>query len=112
MLEKYLEMRAKHPQWFCNLDICIGALSELVLSGYIFVLPRRDREGRRVIFSVARNIDHTRHTNSDAMRAHIITFEVGLRIFILDEEIFFFWHYWQMEKTKLEALPTFLTVHT
>ena len=40
------------------------------------MLPERDREGRRVVFSVARNLDPARHSNSDAMRAHIITFEV------------------------------------
>ena len=81
MLEKYLEMRAENPQWFCNLDIENSALSELVSSGYIFVLPQRDTEGRRVIFSMARNLDPARHTNSDAMRAHIMTFEVHLSFF-------------------------------
>ena len=71
-------------------------------NGYLFALPERDAEGRRVIFSVARldtktmiifdnknndsdddgglvvrrNLDPTRHTNSDALKAHIITFEV------------------------------------
>ena len=78
MLEKYVEMRTEHPQWFCNLDIQNCSLSELVSSGYIFVLPQRDAEGRRVIFSVARLLDPARHTNSDAMRAHILTFEVSI----------------------------------
>ena len=76
MLEKYVEMRTEYPHWFCNLDIQNCSLSELVRSGYIFVLPQRDAEGRRVIFSVARLLDPARHTNSDAMRAHILTFEV------------------------------------
>ena len=52
-------------------------MSELVINGYIFVLPERDQKGRRVIFSGARNLDPARHSNSDAMRAHILTFEVS-----------------------------------
>ena len=76
MLEKYLKMRVSHPKWFQNLDIQDPLLSELVHNGYIFVLPERDLEGRRVVFSVARKLDPARHSNSDAMRAHILTFEV------------------------------------
>ena len=52
-------------------------MSELVHNVYIFVLPERDQEGRKVVFSVARNLDPARHSNSDAMRAHILTFEVS-----------------------------------
>jgi len=81
VLEKYLHMRCSHPAWFQNLDIRDKHLAELVNSGYIFVLPERDKEGRRVIFSVARNLDPARHDNSDAMRAHILTFEA-----LLEEE--------------------------
>ena len=70
-------MRCSHPKWFQNLDIQDPLVSELVHNGYIFVLPERDQEGRRVVFSVARNLDPARHSNSDAMRAHILTFEVS-----------------------------------
>ena len=31
---------------------------------------------QRVVFSVAKNLDPTRHFNSDVRRAHILTFEV------------------------------------
>jgi len=82
VLEKYLHMRCSHPKWFQNLDIQDPLVAELVLGGYLFVLPERDKEGRRVVFSVARNLDPSRHSNSDAMRAHIITFEALLE----DEE--------------------------
>merc|ERR1719430_2355081 len=81
VLEKYLAMRGEHPHYFRRLDIRSSAVNELVHNGYLFVLPERDKEGRRVIFSVARNLDPSRHTNSDAMRAHIITFEA-----LLEEE--------------------------
>lgn len=82
VLEKYLTMRVQHPNWFQNLDIRDPAIYELVTNGYLFVLPERDTFGRKVIFSVAKNLDPTRHTNSDAMRAHLITFEALLE----DEE--------------------------
>jgi len=81
VLEKYLAMRMEHPHYFRQLDIRIPAVYELVHNGYLFALPDRDAEGRRVIFSVARNLDPTRHTNSDALKAHIITFEA-----LLEEE--------------------------
>ena len=79
-------MRCSHPKWFQNLDIQDPLLSELILSGYIFVLPERDREGRRVVFSVARNLDPARHSNSDAMRAHIITFEVRNNVYDISNQ--------------------------
>lgn len=79
VLEKYLTMRCSHPKWFQNLDIQDPLLAELIHKGYIFVLPEKDSEGRRVVFSVARNLDPTRHSNSDAMRAHILTFEALLQ---------------------------------
>lgn len=82
VLEKYLIMRVQHPNWFQRLDIRDPAIHELVTNGYLFVLPERDHNGRKVIFSVARNLDPSRHTSSDAMRAHLITFEALLE----DEE--------------------------
>lgn len=82
VLEKYLIMRVQHPNWFQRLDIRDPAVHELVTNGYLFVLPERDHNGRKVIFSVARNLDPSRHTSSDAMRAHLITFEALLE----DEE--------------------------
>ena len=50
---------------------------ELIESGYIFVLPDRDANGRRVVFSVARALDPSKHNTSHVVRAHIATFEVG-----------------------------------
>lgn len=81
MLEKYMVMRAQHPQWFQQLDIRQPALADLVARGYLFALPERDAMGRRVVFSVASALDPQRHTSSDAMRAHIMTFEA-----LLEEE--------------------------
>ena len=50
---------------------------ELIQSGYIFVLPERDRAGRRVVWSVARALAPARHNTSHVLRAHIATFEVS-----------------------------------
>ena len=55
---------------------------ELIESGYIFVLPERDRHGRRVVFSVAQKLDPNKHNTSHVVRAHIATFEVRKNILI------------------------------
>ena len=54
------------------------ALSDLVDRGYIYVLPDRDRHGRRVIFSQAAAFDPSKYSTSDMMRAHVMTFETLL----------------------------------
>jgi len=82
MMERYLKMRMAHPKWFQNLDIEDPLVRELIESGYIFVLPERDRHGRRVVFSVARKLDPAKHNTSHVVRAHIATFETLLK----DEE--------------------------
>merc|ERR1712127_559675 len=78
ILDKYLTMRCQYPSWFQNLDCKDAALSELIDLGYIFALPNRDSQGRRVIFSKASAFDPSRFTTSDMMRAHILTFETLL----------------------------------
>ena len=52
-------------------------VAELIQSGYIFVLPQRDRHGRRVVFSVAKMLDPSKHNTSHVVRAHIATFEAS-----------------------------------
>lgn len=79
MLERYLKMRLAHPKWFQNLDIQDPMVQELIESGYIFVLPERDSQGRRVVFSVARVLDPSKHNTSHVVRAHIATFETLLQ---------------------------------
>ena len=55
-------------------------VQELIESGYIFVLPERDSQGRRVVFSVARVLDPSKHNTSHVVRAHIATFEVTISL--------------------------------
>jgi len=78
ILDKYLTMRCQYPSWFQNLDCRDQALSDLVDRGYIYVLPDRDRHGRRVIFSQAAAFDPSKYSTSDMMRAHVMTFETLL----------------------------------
>ena len=77
-LDKYVQMRATHPEWFRNLDIRDPKLRELMSSGYLIVLPDRDDNGRRVVFSRAAALDVSRFTATDIMRAHILTYETLL----------------------------------
>ena len=58
------------------------SISELIRSGYLFVLPQRDASGRRVVFSQAGSLDASKFTAADVMRVHLLTWERLL----LDEE--------------------------
>ncbi len=81
VLDKYLRMRSQHPSWFASLDVREPKLNKLINDGYIFVLPRRDANGRRVVYSRAAAMDATVCTAADVMRAHLLTFEA-----LLEEE--------------------------
>lgn len=78
VIDKYVHMRTHHPEWFHGLDIQDPKMRELMSSGYLFVLPQRDGNGRRVIFSRASAVDAGRFTACDIMRAHILVYETLL----------------------------------
>ncbi len=78
VLDKYVHMRTQHPDWFRRLDVRDQKIRDLLTSGYLFVLPGRDRNGRRVLFSRAAALDATRFSAVDVMRAHILTYETLL----------------------------------
>merc|ERR1719361_1753560 len=82
VLDNYVKFRTNSPEWFENLDIQDERISELILSGYLFVLPQRDASGRRVVFSRAASLDASKFTAADVIRAHLLTFECLL----FDEE--------------------------
>lgn len=83
VLDKYLKMRSQNPQWFHSLDIREPKLNQLISDGYCFVLPERDSNGRKVIYSKASAMDASLFTASDVMRAHFLTFEALLE----DEDV-------------------------
>jgi hypothetical protein len=78
VLDKYLRMRSANPGWFASLDIQEPKLNKLISDGYIFVLPQRDSNGRKVVYSRAASMDANHFTAADVMRAHLITFEALL----------------------------------
>jgi len=82
VLDNYIRFRTNTPEWFHNLDIQDERISDLIRSGYLFVLPQRDASGRRVVFSRAASLDASKFTAADVMRVHLLTFESLL----IDEE--------------------------
>ncbi|KAG5681022.1 hypothetical protein PVAND_010488 [Polypedilum vanderplanki] len=81
LLEKYLTVRQLFPQWFQKLDINDPAIEEIINSGYLFPLPERDEQGRRLIFSCASRFDPTKYTSAQMARTHAMVVES-----LLDEE--------------------------
>jgi len=75
VLDNYIRFRTNTPEWFENLDVQDERISELIRSGYLFVLPQRDASGRRVVFSRAALLDASKFTAADVMRVHLLTFE-------------------------------------
>ncbi|TRY61207.1 hypothetical protein TCAL_03680 [Tigriopus californicus] len=78
VFDKYIHMRQHHSEWFQNLDIQEPKMRDIMSSGYLIVLPERDANGRRVIFSRACSVDVSKFTACDIMRAHILTYEALL----------------------------------
>merc|ERR1719495_1880527 len=75
-------MREDNPGYFRNLDILNPALKEMVLSGFMFVLPQCDSSGRRVIFHIPRLLDTSSHSMDEVIKVIAITLETLLE----DEE--------------------------
>lgn len=81
LLEKYLTVRQLFPNWFQKLDINDPALSDIIDSGYLFPLPQRDDQGRRIIFSCASKFDANKFTSAQMARTHAMVVES-----LLDEQ--------------------------
>lgn len=81
MLERYLTIRQLYPQWFRKLDIEDPEIKEIFDNGYLFPLPQRDDNGRRVIFSCAAKFDPYKFTSSQMVRVHSLICEA-----LMDEE--------------------------
>jgi len=81
-LVQYLTMRQEHSKWFHNLSLLDPVVEDLINRGVVFALPQRDRNGRRVIFTIGGNIDPARHKTEDVMRAIMVCLESMLE----DEE--------------------------
>ncbi|KAF4524443.1 hypothetical protein B566_EDAN013461 [Ephemera danica] len=77
-LLKYLTFRQSMPHLCAGLDFLEPSVHELLSSGYIFALPERDSEGRRVIFTVASKLNPYKYTCTDMAKAHMIAYEALL----------------------------------
>ena len=83
-MESYLKMKWDFPQWYTELEPKKDErFLELLENGFIFVSPGRDKEGRKVLVVMNKQIDPSRHTSTDEMKAVMSTLETLL---IMDEE--------------------------
>ena len=83
-MESYLKMKWDFPQWHTELEPKKDErFLELLENGFIFVSPGRDKEGRKVLVVMNKQIDPSRHTSTDEMKAVMSTLETLL---IMDEE--------------------------
>ncbi|GIY33315.1 leucine--tRNA ligase [Caerostris darwini] len=76
VLDKYLTVKTKYPNTYQKLDIHKPSLRDLISRGYVFPLPERDKDGRVVLFCIAKALDATRHKQSDIFKSFLLTFEV------------------------------------
>ncbi|KAL1457146.1 hypothetical protein WDU94_001807 [Cyamophila willieti] len=81
-LLKYLNLKKRFPKATCDLDCLDPKMINLINSGYLFVSPVRDTQGRRVIIGVGNNLDPHKYTEDDQFKIHMLTYETLL----LDEE--------------------------
>lgn len=81
MIERYLTIRQIYPEWFQKLDIEDKELEDIIDSGYLVPLPRRDDEGRKVILSCAGRFDPYKYTSAQMARAHSLVVEA-----LMDDE--------------------------
>lgn len=77
-LLKYLNLKKRFPKATCDLDCLDPKMDDLFSSGYLFVSPIRDKQGRRVIIGVGSNLDPNKYTDDDHFKIHMITYETLL----------------------------------
>ncbi|XP_053953243.1 alpha-tocopherol transfer protein-like [Anastrepha ludens] len=74
-LLKYLNVRRTFPHMSTQLDFLEPKLNDIINSGYIFVSPKRDKNGRRVVIINAKGFNPKIYSSSDQARAHFLTYE-------------------------------------
>ena len=82
-IERYLLMRENYSGGvFQNISLEEKAVAELLDLGFVFPLPERDSEGRRVLLIQPRVLNLEKHTLRDIIRLFTVTAE----ILVEDEE--------------------------
>ncbi|KAH8302255.1 hypothetical protein KR044_004513 [Drosophila immigrans] len=74
-LLKYMNIRRTFPHMATKLDFLEPRLNDVIEQGYIFAVPKRDKNGRRVVIINAKGLNPKIHTSSDQARAHFLTYE-------------------------------------
>uniref|UniRef100_A0A8W7Q2A4 CRAL/TRIO N-terminal domain-containing protein n=1 Tax=Anopheles coluzzii TaxID=1518534 RepID=A0A8W7Q2A4_ANOCL len=74
-IERYVLLKNAFEGAFKNLDCRLPKMAKLIDQGYMFALPERDREGRRVIFYRPGVFDLREYTNADMLKIHGICYE-------------------------------------
>ncbi|VVC43913.1 Hypothetical protein CINCED_3A024136 [Cinara cedri] len=75
-LERYLLLRQTFGRkLFYDIDIMCPRLEKLLTLGYIFVVPKRDKNGRRIIITRPGVFNPSKWTNADMCRMHGVTYE-------------------------------------
>ncbi|XP_039446615.1 retinaldehyde-binding protein 1-like [Culex pipiens pallens] len=75
-IERYILLRrTRDGQLFTRLDCRDPKVAKLLDLGYMFALPKRDRNGRRVIFYRPGVFDLNEFINEDMLRIHGICYE-------------------------------------
>lgn len=75
-IERYILLRrTKDGLLFTNLDCRDPKVARLIDLGYMFALPKRDKNGRRVIFYRPGVFDLGEFINADMLRVHGICYE-------------------------------------
>jgi len=74
-LLKYLNIRRTFPHMATQLDFLDSKLQDIINSGYIFVAPKRDHNGRRVVIVNAKGFNPKLYSSSDQARVHFLTYE-------------------------------------
>lgn len=75
-LERFLLLRfVRDGSLFMNLDCRQPRLNKLLDLGYMFALPKRDKNGRRVMFYRPGVFDLNEFSNDDMVRTHAICYD-------------------------------------
>ncbi|XP_055626042.1 retinaldehyde-binding protein 1-like isoform X2 [Toxorhynchites rutilus septentrionalis] len=78
-IERFILLRHyKDGQLFMNLDCRLPKMAKLLDLGYMFALPKRDKNGRRVMFYRPGVFDLNEFKNEDMLRIHGICYETLL----------------------------------
>ncbi|XP_015190939.1 PREDICTED: clavesin-1-like [Polistes dominula] len=75
LLEKYLIIRQIYPLWFQNYTIDEPIINDIIDTGYIVPLLKRDKYGRKVLLYNIERFDPYKYTSEHLIRTHALIME-------------------------------------